>query len=194
MLKNSQMKKGYFGRPITYFLISTMIIFLLTGCKKSDVADTSEQAEGADAVSSASIVDNGDDFEKSIGVEGKWIIALTKDLTIDKELVVDGEFINGKKDDKGNDVVKRKIALYAQDEQRNITERYTLTVPKLTIKSPNASLEHGKFVGDIIVDAQNFQLIDNAVEGNIYFTSQEVKDTFVMDETSSVSGILEIQR
>lgn len=194
MLKISQTKKrGYISRTCTYLLMGTMMIFLLTGCKKSDATNGSGTPGDTDATSSASIVDNSSDFEKSIGLDGKWIICLTQDLTVDKELVVDGEFINGKKDDSGKDIVQRKIALYAQDDQRNITERYTLTVPKLTVKSPNASLQHGKFVGDVIVDATNFQLIDNEVEGNIYFTSQEVKDTFVMDETSVVSGVLEIQ-
>ena len=193
MLKNSQSKKNsYLRRLGTYLFFSTMMVFLLTGCNKSDSTATNGQPDETDAVSSASIVDTSAAFEKSIGADGNWIVCLTKDLTADKELVVDGEFTNGKKDDSGKDIVQRKIALYAQDEQRNITARYTLTVPRLTIKSPNASLQHGKFVGDVIVDAPNFQLIDNEVEGNIYFTSQEVKDTYTIDETSSVSGVQEI--
>lgn len=166
---------------------------LLTACKKSDTNNPATSDNGdTDAVSSASIVDTADAFEKAIGKDGSWIIAITKDLTVDKDLTVEGEFVNGKKDDNGKDIIQRKLALYSQDENRNITARYTLTVPKLTIKSPNASLQHGKFVGDIVVDATGFQLIDNTVEGNIYFTSQEVKDSFTSDETSSVSGKMEI--
>ncbi|SHO44736.1 hypothetical protein [Anaerocolumna xylanovorans] len=195
MLKIGQTKKkGFFRRSAIYVLMGTMMVFLLAGCKKSDSTDNSSKNDDPDATSSASIVDSASAFEKSIGADGNWIICLTKDLKADKDLVVDGEFTNGKKDESsGKDIVQRKIALYAQDEQRNITARYTLTVPKLTIKSPNASLQHGKFVGDVIVDAPNFQLVDNAVEGNIYFTSQEVKDSFTMDETSSVSGVQEVQ-
>lgn len=195
-LKNMRSKeKGNSMRYITYLLLCTMSIFLLVGCsKKSDATNTSAQSEGADAVSSASLVDNATAFEKSISSEGNWIICLTKDLTVDKDLVIDGSFTNGKQDENGKDVVQRKVALYAQDADRKITDRYTLTVPKLTIKSPNASLQHGKFVGDIIVDEAGFQLIDNTVEGNIYFTSQEVKDSFTMDDTSSVTGVQEIQK
>lgn len=186
-------KKAFFSRSVIYLLMGTMMIFLLTGCKKTNSTDNSKTG-GTDATSSASIVDTASAFEKAIGTNGNWIICPTKDLKIDKDLVVEGEFTNGKKDDSGKDIVQRKIALYSQDDQRNITARYTLTAPKITIKSPNASLQHGKFVGDVIVDAPNFQLVDNAVEGNIYFTSQEVKDTFTMDETSSVSGVQEIQK
>lgn len=195
MLKNSQSKKkGHLHGLGTYLCFGAIMVFLLTGCSKSNSVETNGNPDETDAVSSASIVDTSAAFEKSIGADGNWIVCLTKDLTADKELVVDGEFTNGKKDDSGKDIVQRKIALYAQDEQRNITARYTLTVPRLTIKSPNASLQHGKFVGDVIVDAPNFQLIDNEVEGNIYFTSQEVKDTCTIDETSSVSGVQEIKK
>ncbi|MDF2804544.1 MAG: hypothetical protein K0S61_4449 [Anaerocolumna sp.] len=190
MLKKWQRKETNHKRKLSYLLICSMAILLLAGCNKSD---NNDKANNADAVSSASVVDNDTAFVKSISAEGNWIICLTKDLTIKEEAIVDGEFTNGKKDDSGKDIIQRKIALYAQDADRNITDRYTLTVPQLTIKSPNASLQHGKFVGDIIVDAEGFQLIDNVVEGNIYFTSQEVKNSFLMDETSSVSGVQEIK-
>lgn len=211
---NQSKKKSLFSRTIVYVLTGTMMVFLLTGCKKTNsTGDTgtptptatatatatstptpTKQTGDTDAVSSASIVDTQSAFEKAISAQGTWIIAITKDLTVDKELVLDGEFTNGKKDDNGKDIVQRKIALYSQDDQRNITARYTLTAPKITIKSPYASLQHGKFVGDVIVDAPNFQLIDNVVQGNLYFTSQDVKDSFTMDATSSVSGVQEIKK
>ncbi len=199
---NQAKKKNLFSRSIVYLLTGTMMVFLLTGCKNSNSNSTggtptptpTTQTGVTDAVSSASIVDTQSAFEKAISADGTWIIAITKDLTVDKDIVLDGEFTNGKKDDNGKDIVQRKIALYSQDDQRNITARYTLTAPKLTVKSPYASLQHGKFVGDIIVDAPNFQLIDNSVQGNIYFTSQDVKDSFTMDETSTVSGVQELQK
>ena len=65
------------------------------------------------------------------------LLQLLKNLTFDKELVLDGEFKNGKKDANGKEIVQRKIALYTQDDKRNVTNRFTLTAPKLTIKSPN---------------------------------------------------------
>ncbi len=195
LMSNQVKKKNIFSRSLSYVLMGTMLVFLLTGCMKTD-SGQSETGGGdeTDGTSSASIVDTTEGFEKAISVDGTWIICPTKDLTFDKDLVIDGEFTNGKKDDSGKDIVQRKVALYSQDADRNITARYTLTVPKLTIKSPNASLQHGKFVGDVIVDAQNFQLVDNEVQGNIYFTSQEAKDSFTMDATSKVSGVQELQK
>src|SRR5512137_252664 len=84
-----------------------------------------------DAVGSASIVDNAAAFEKAISAEGTWIIAITKDLTVDKDLVLVGDFKNGKKDADGKELLQRKIALYTQDADRNITNRFTLTVRSL---------------------------------------------------------------
>lgn len=147
-----------------------------------------------DVVTTASIVDNAAAFEKAISNKGTWIIAIIKDLTIDKDLVLNGEYKNGKKDANGKDIIQRKIALYAQDENRNITARYTLTVPKLTIKSPEASIQHGTFKGDLYVSVKNFQLVDTKVDGNIYFTTNEAKSTFKMDATSSVTGKQELKK
>lgn len=189
-------------------LFASLVILsiLFTGCAQKD--DTSKDTEttekeeagknqntgNTDAGTSASIVDNAEAFQKAISKEGTWIIAIIKDLNIDKELVLDGEYKNGKKDDKGNDVTQRKVALYAQDENRNITARYTLTAPKFTIKSPEASIQHGTFKGDVYVSVKNFQLIDATVDGNVYFTTDEAKSTFKMDEKSSVKGVQELKK
>jgi hypothetical protein len=165
-----------------------------TGEKTQQETPAPEPESTPDVVTTASIVDTNEAFEKAISNEGTWIIATLKDLKFDKDLVLDGEFKNGKKDDAGKDVVQRKIALYTQDEDRNVTNRFTLTAPKLTINSPNASIQHGTFVGDLYVSAENFELVDNKVEGNVYFTTQEAKDTFKMDDKSSVSGKQELKK
>jgi hypothetical protein len=145
-------------------------------------------------VTTASIVNTEAAFEKAISSTGTWIIALTQDLTINKDLVVTGEFKNGKKDADGKDIIKRKLAPYAQDENRKVTARYTLAVPKLTIQSPNGTIEHGNFKGDLYLSAKGFQLIDATVDGNIYFTTDEAKSTFKMDATSKVTGKQELKK
>lgn len=147
-----------------------------------------------DVVTTASIVDNSAAFESAISKDGTWIIAIVNDLTVDKDIVLDGEFLNGKKDDAGKDIIQRKVALYAQDAERNITARYTLTAPKLTINSPEASIQHGTFKGDVYVTVKNFKLIDATVDGNIYFTTEEAKATFVADDKSTVTGVQEIKK
>lgn len=174
-------------------LLSLAIItVLLTGCgqQPTPAAPTTK----ADAVTSASVVDNSAAFEKAISSTGTWIIATTKDISVDKNLVLDGEFKNGKKDDKGNDVVQRKIGLYTQDANRKVTARFTLTAPQLTVKSPEGSIEHGTFKGDLYVSAKDFKLVDATVDGNLYFTTDEAQSTFKMDATSKVTGKQELKK
>ena len=147
-----------------------------------------------DVVTTASIVDTEAAFEKAISNSGTWIIATLKDLSFSKDLVLDGEFKNGKKDDAGKDVIQRKIALYTQDDKRNVTARFNLTAPKLTINSPEASIQHGTFKGDLYVTSKKFKLVDTTVEGNIYFASEDAKSTFTMDDKSKVTGKQEVRK
>jgi len=153
-------------------------------------ASTADQ----DAKTTPSIVNTNEAFEKAISSNGTWIICLLTDLTFDKELILEGEFTNGKKDETGKDIIQRKIALYEQDENRKVTARYTLTAPKLTIKSPEARIQSGTFKGDLYVSAKNFQLVDTTVEGNVYFTNEEAQSTFKMDATSKVTGKQELKK
>lgn len=156
--------------------------------------NTASTTPAADVVTTASIVNTEEAFLKAISTTGTWIIAITQDMKIDKDLVLEGEFKNGKQDTAGKDLLQRKVALYAQDANRVITARYTLTAPKITIKSPQASLQHGKFVGDVYVDVADFQLVDQEVDGNVYFTKQEYMDSFVMDATSKITGKKEVAK
>lgn len=193
--------------------LTVALLFLLAGCAQQNTgignqnttaqtatqpsqttAQTTTQANTSDAVTSASIVNNADAFVKAISNTGTWIIALTKDVTVDKDIVLEGEFKNGKKDDAGKDIIQRKVALYAQDENRNITARFTLTAPKFTITSPEASIQHGTFKGDLYVSVSKFKLVDATVDGNVYFTTDEAKSTFTMDQTSKITGKQELKK
>lgn len=167
-----------------------VLVTLLAGCSQAPA--TTETETSTDVVTTASLVDNGAAFQNAISAEGTWIIATTKDLTFDDGLVLEGTFVNGKKDANGADITQRKIAPYTQDEARNVTARFVITAPTLTINSPEASFEHGTFVGDIYVNADNFQLKDAKVVGNIYFNTSEAQATFKMDATSSVTGVQEL--
>lgn len=192
------MKGGLIMKVKITILVCVLMMALFTGCgqKNGDTNNESGNTNGnatPDVVTTASIVDNEAAFENAISAKGTWIIAITKDLTLDKDLLLEGEFKNGKKDDSGKDIIQRKVALYAQDENRTITARYTLTAPKLTVTSPEASIQHGTFKGDLYVSVANFKLIDATVDGNVYFTTEEAKSTFNMDETSKVTGTQELK-
>lgn len=149
---------------------------------------------GQDVKTTPSILNTNEAFEKAISKDGTWIICLLKDLSFNKDLVLEGEFTNGKKDTAGKDVIQRKIALYEQDQNRKVTARYTLTAPKLTVKSPEARIQSGTFKGDLYISAKNFQLVDTTVEGNVYFTTEEAQSTFKMDGTSKVTGKQELKK
>ena len=147
-----------------------------------------------DVKTTPSIVNTNEAFEKAISKEGTWIICLLSDLSFDKDLTLEGEFKNGKKDTAGNDVIQRKIALYEQDEDRKVTAKYTLSAPKLTVNSPEASIQSGTFKGDLYISSKNFQLVDTTVEGNVYFINEEAKSTFKMDGTSKITGKKELKK
>jgi len=183
---------------IKKLLLAVAVVgIVFTGCSpktESTTKQETKQETKVDAVTSASVVKDADAFQKAIGKDGKWIIAILNNLTIDKDLVLEGEFKNGKKDANGKEVIQRKIALYTQDDKRNVTARFTLTAPKLTIKSPMASIQHGTFKGDVYVEVPNFQLVDAKIDGNIYFANEEAKSSFKMDDKSSVTGKQEIKK
>ncbi len=142
-----------------------------------------------DVVTTASLVNDIAAFKAGIAADGEWIVTTLGDLVSKEELVLTGTFKNGKKDKvTGEDVIQRKIGLYTQDADKNVTARFSLTAPKLTIESPNASLAKGTFVGDVFVNAEGFKLVDMVVEGNIYYMTQAAKDTATIDATSKVSG------
>ncbi|OGO78277.1 MAG: hypothetical protein A2Y23_10505 [Clostridiales bacterium GWB2_37_7] len=167
------------------------VIFTTQAAKDTFTMDAASSITGkqiladVDAVATASIVRDNAAFEKAISVEGSWIPSVLRDLTFDKELVLDGVFYDKNDKAKGE---KRKIALYTQDAKKVTTRSFTLTAPKLIVKSPNANISKGTFKGDVYVSAPNFNLIVAKVDGNVIFTTQEAKDTFKMDAASSITG------
>lgn len=168
-----------------------VLIFAIAIVLASCTSKPAPPVTPADAVTTASIVNNEAAFKKAISSSGTWIICTLNDLTVKDELVLEGEFHD--KNDAAKDL-KRKIALYAQDADKNVTARYTLTAPKLTVKSPNARIQGGTFKGDVYVSAKNFGLVDATVDGNVYFTTDDAKSTFKVDEKSKVTGKQELKK
>ncbi|MBU3100262.1 MULTISPECIES: hypothetical protein [Clostridium] len=167
-------------------LTSAILAVSLVGCNMK--APTQTPKTTPKVITATSMVSTPKEFEKAISSNGTWIITLKKNITINEDLVVNGEF---KKD---KNFVGRNIDLYSQDKNKNITDKFILTAPKLTVNSPKTSIEHGTFKGDLYVSANNFQLIDTTVEGNLYFTTTEAKKTCKMDTKSKVTGKKELVR
>jgi len=198
------LKEGFTLKIKALAITLIFLMIFMVGCARQQQSkeeprqetpkQTTPPESTPDVKTTASIVDDEEAFEKAMSKEGSWIICALKDMTFDKEIVLDGVFKNGKKDEQGNDIIQRKIALYTQDENRNVTEEFTLTAPKLTINSPNARIQHGTFKGDIYVNAENFELVDTDVEGNVYFMNEKAQETFKMDEKSKITGVKELKK
>ncbi|MRH42856.1 hypothetical protein GH741_09175 [Aquibacillus halophilus] len=147
----------------------------------------SVEVAGADVVTGATqvVVEDEQTLLDGIGEAGAWIIIFHEDMAVDQELVLEGEFTS-------KDEPARKLALYAQDEDRNITDSYTLTAPSLTIKSENARIQGGTFVGDVYVEANGFTLPDGTVEGNVYFANADYESSADLSG-GTVTGTVEVQ-
>lgn len=182
----------------TIFIFLLLGILILSGCAPNEQQDTPQDQQDQenqqeqdntepDVITTASIVNDEVAFLNAVSSEGTWIIALLRDMTINEDIVLEGQFIH-------NDEPERKIALYSQDEDRNITARYTLTAPSLIVRSENARIQSGTFVGDIYVEANNFALVDTTVEGNLYFSSEEYQTSSKIDEESTVTGTTEVRQ
>ncbi|OMD69954.1 hypothetical protein BSK48_16660 [Paenibacillus odorifer] len=153
----------------------------------NNTGTANNQNNTTDAVTSASVVDNEEAFKRAISPEGTWIAATLKDLTFTEDLVVDGEFMN-------KEEPARKIALYTQDADHNITNSFKLTAPKLTIKSKNARIQGGTFIGNVYVEADGFTLVNATVEGNVYFANDQYKSTFNSSDQGKVTGVTEVKK
>ncbi|EOH63636.1 polymer-forming cytoskeletal protein [Enterococcus mundtii] len=152
----------------------------------SSTTEVSTTESSADVVSTASISDDPAVLEKAMSADGNWIVAATGDVTFSNDVTIAGEFHD--KDDASADIY-RKIALYSQDDVRNVTAEYTITVPTLIVESENTNIVHGTIKGDVLVKANGFVLDGAKVEGNVTFEKQEYQDSAKLDENdASVTG------
>lgn len=165
---------------------------LFTGCTDTkEMVDEGENKieesidKGTDVVTSPSKATDKASLEKAL--KDSWIVILEKDVTTDKDVVLEGGF---KKDDKA---ASRVLAMYKSGENKEVVESYTLTTPKLIIKDENAKIEGGTLKGDIYVEANGVKIEGVKVEGNVYFSKEEYKTSFHMDDKSSVSGTQEVK-
>lgn len=184
-------------RPIA---IAALALFMLAGCgdnaQNGGAGNVAEEPGGGnaakeepDAVTTASLVNDGEGFVQAVSENGTWIVAILNDVTVERETTVAGTFHN--RNDPNNEVY-RKLALYAQDEDRNITANYTLTLPRLTVQSENFRIQGGTVKGDVVVEAKGFNLHETStIDGNLIFASEEIRESASIDGT--VTGSTEVQ-
>jgi len=188
---------------IKAILLSVVVVAgIFTGCAKKEEPAVAPKVETkteakTDAVTSASLTKDVDILVKAMSKDGNWIMGITENMTTDKELVLEGDDLT--KPDKNDPTKKvpagkRQLVLAARDDKKVITENYTLTAKKLTVKSKNCKIEGGVFKGDVYVESTGFNLEAAKIEGNIYFANEEAQKTFKMDDKSSVTGKQEIKK
>jgi hypothetical protein len=126
-----------------------------------------------------------DNIHEALGPDGAWIVIWTDDVTVGDEIVVAGEVY----EDEDADAPRRKIALYEQDSQRNVTARHTLTTPRLIIRHVNTRIQAGRVSGDVYVEADGFELTSGAIiNGNLYFADEGVRESASISDDSTVMG------
>jgi hypothetical protein len=168
-------------------LAALLVVAVFAGCSSKPQKGSDGKP---DAQTSASIVNDETAFIKAIGEDGTWIVCTLKDLKVDQDLVIEGEF--HERDDEAQDLT-RKIVLCNEDDKHKPTDRFKLTVPKLTVKSPNTEIIGGTIVGDVYVESGDFELDEGArIEGNLYFANKEYQDSADLED-DSVSGDVKIQ-
>jgi|GEM_PF-723749 len=149
------------------------------GQEETDVATSASPKESS----------NPDDIIQGLSESGYWIFAILSDVTLIDELNVNGVFHD--KDDENNNIY-RKLSLYAQDEQRNVTANHTLTVPRIVVTSPNFRIQNGTVVGDVYVDADGFELMGATLEGNLVFKTQAQMDSAKLYE-GTINGTVSVE-
>lgn len=194
-----------------FMLILFLVASLLVGCGEDEDTndgndtdngavdvddgdnDNADTGDNVDAVTTPSVAIDKATLMSAASEDGTWIIILTSDLEVDEDVVIEGEFTKPDREDESKLVpAGRKLALYAQDEDRNKTDAFTLTVPKLTIRSKDTLIKGGTVVGDVYVEANGVSVEDGNIDGNVYFSKQEYKDSFTLESGGSVTGNMEI--
>lgn len=147
--------------------------------------------ETVDAVSNPTeaIVTGTDDTIEALGPNGAWIVIFEQDVKVSKDIVVGGEVY----EDADAEAPRRKLALYAQDSDRNVTARYTLSAPKMIVRHLNTRIQGGIFDGDVYVEAEGFNMVDATIDGNLYFKSKALQDSAKIDDKSKVTGTTEVK-
>jgi len=164
-----------------------LLFVLMLGLAFSVFANGGKEAAAmdADSVTTASLVSDGDALVRALRSDGTWMVALLSDASVEGDIVVEGEF-PGKP--------YRKIALYTQDENRKVIDRFTLTADSLIVRSSHTRIQSGTFVGDVMVDAMDFELVDAKIMGDVYFETDAQMKSFVKDESSEVTGAIEVKK
>ncbi|MFW6313477.1 MAG: hypothetical protein ACOC2N_06305, partial [Spirochaetota bacterium] len=118
-------------KQLIVIVLGVLIALILVGCggeaetEGEEEAQAEEQTQGTEEADAASRpteiwIEEPSDVQSALGPDGAWIILFDSNVTVDEEVSVSGEVYQ----EEGAEEPRRKIALYAQDSDRNVTDRY----------------------------------------------------------------------
>jgi len=158
-----------------------------------EIADIDNEVEAnddeADAVSGPSESSDPADLVEVMTNGANWMFAATADMELTEDLVIQGEL------EKSNGEIGRKLALYAQIRENNVstvTDEFMLTVPNVIVRSENTLIQHGTVNGNVIVEAEGFELNGTNITGDLVFSSQELLDSAEISDEDLVAGEITI--
>ncbi|KZK37989.1 hypothetical protein P7266_0950 [Lactococcus cremoris] len=174
-------------KVISLLAVSVLSVSLLAACGNNNSSSSSdnktEQSSKAEVFAGATQgTDSFADLQKGFAKNGAWLNATKGDMDASgKTLTVEGLFL-------GDGQVARKLAIYNQDDNHKITDRYTLTVDKIEVKSPGFYISNGTVKGNVDVFAPGFHAQNGTVagsvageatiDGNLTFASQDLLDAY----------------
>lgn len=182
-------------KQLLYVLGASLLAVGLAACGggEDEAAEADAETREADATTRPTELTATDasSLQDAVGPDGSWIILFDDDLTVNQEIEISGEVY----EEEGAESPRRKLALYAQDADRNVTDRYTLTVPRLVVDHANTRIQSGRISGNVYVSAEGFELTRGGIiNGNLYFSSQATRDSATIDDTSMVVGSIEVRQ
>lgn len=185
---------------ISLLAVSTLSFAVLTACGSEEKDSTAQQTEQSAEVFTGATAgtDSFDTLSKGFSKDGAWIGAITKNLdALGKDLKVEGAFKNKSGEE------ARKLALYTQDSDKKITERFTLTLDSLEINSQNFYISNGTVKGEVIVNSEGFHGQTGkgvegqaTIEGDLTFKNKALMDTYNKlpeDEKVKVTGEIKVK-
>jgi len=126
-------------------------------------------------------------------LDESWIVIVENDVTTTKDIVLNTGYEKTDEKDKTKKVsTPRVLVLCTKDANKNIDKNFTLTTPRVTIKDEGAKIEGGVLKGDLYIEANNVTFELTKIEGNVYFSTKEAKDSLVIKD-STVTGTMEVK-
>ena len=153
--------------------------------------DGMDGTNGTDVVAMPSRAADEENLFRAL--DESWIVLVENDITTQKEVVLNTGYEKTDETDENKMVTTpRVLVLCTKDANKNIDKNFTLTTPKVIVKDEGAKIEGGIIKGDLYIETNNVILEYTKIEGNVYFSSQDAKDSVVIKE-STITGTMEVK-